>query len=340
MAARPSRPGASPGMQRAPAGRKVMLFEICERPEAGGDGDEDRSPLEPGPQLDPDPLDQASARAISTAFVAGSFGDRDPQARETVASQRDLLFWTTDIYGLTAYVTRWTTAGGGRTDPGIELPSRREVLALRDFRGSSRFQSPRAPGGKGYGTQTRATRRSTSRRSDSVLPTSAAGSPPILAAAERAAEAAENRSEARSLGSARACGVRRGGTESASSPPRRSGPGATRTTTPPTSGLLLTPIASQHRREAEEEGRRAVAEAEEQARAMRETAEDMARKSTASARRRVEELRQEIRLLEDRRERAVQSLRDVAAQLEDVLLRPRAGARPDQVESLALDDRA
>jgi len=102
--------------------------------------------------------------------------------------------------------------------------------------------------------------------------------------------------------------------------------------------------ASQHRREAEDEGRRAVAEAEEQARAMRETAEDMARQIDGDARRRVEELRQEIKLLEDRRERAFQSLRDVAAQLEDVLLRPRVGERADHVESIevhsALDERA
>ena len=102
--------------------------------------------------------------------------------------------------------------------------------------------------------------------------------------------------------------------------------------------------ASQHRREAEEEGRRAVVEAEEQARAMRETAEDMARQIDGDARRRVEELRQEIKLLEDRRERAFQSLRDVAAQLEDVLVRPRVGERADQAESVeahsAFDERA
>lgn len=108
--------------------------------------------------------------------------------------------------------------------------------------------------------------------------------------------------------------------------------------------LAVDSYASQHRREAEEEGRRAVADAEEQARAMRETAEDMARQIDGDAHRRVEELRQEIKLLEDRRERAFQSLRDVAAQLEDVSLRPRVGERADQVESLelrsALDDRA
>ena len=73
---------------------------------------------------------------------------------------------------------------------------------------------------------------------------------------------------------------------------------------------------------------------------MRETAEDMARQIDGDARRGVDQLRQEVKLLEDRRERALQSLRDVAAQLEDVLLRPRAGEPADQVESLALDDRA
>jgi hypothetical protein len=108
--------------------------------------------------------------------------------------------------------------------------------------------------------------------------------------------------------------------------------------------LAVDTYASQRRREAEEEGRRAVAEAEEQARAMRETAEDMARQIDGDAHRRVDELRQEIKLLEDRRERAFQSLRDVAAQLEDVLLRPRVGERAEQVESRelrsALDERA
>jgi hypothetical protein len=108
--------------------------------------------------------------------------------------------------------------------------------------------------------------------------------------------------------------------------------------------LAVDTYASQHRREAEEEGRRTVAEAEEQARAMRETAEDMARQIDDDVRRRVDELRQEIKILEDRRERAFQSLRDVAAQLEDVLLRPRVGEPADQVESRelrsALDERA
>jgi hypothetical protein len=108
--------------------------------------------------------------------------------------------------------------------------------------------------------------------------------------------------------------------------------------------LAVDSYASQHRREAEEEGRRAVAEAEEQARAMRETAEDMARQIDGDAHRRVDELRQETTVLEDRRERAFQSLRDVAAQLEDVLLRPRVGEPADHVESRelrsALDDRA
>lgn len=108
--------------------------------------------------------------------------------------------------------------------------------------------------------------------------------------------------------------------------------------------LAVDAYASERRREAEEEGRRAVAEAEEQARAMRETAEDMARQIDGDAHRRVDELRQEITLLEDRRERAFQSLRDVAAQLEDVLLRPRVGEPADHGESRelrsALDDRA
>lgn len=111
--------------------------------------------------------------------------------------------------------------------------------------------------------------------------------------------------------------------------------------------LAVDSYAEQHRREAEEEGRAIVAEAESQARAMRETAEDMARQIAGDAQRRAEELRQELRLLEDRRERALQSLRDVAAQLEDVLVRPRApepgggqeAGEAAELHSTALDDR-
>ena len=58
---------------------------------------------------------------------------------------------------------------------------------------------------------------------------------------------------------------------------------------------------------------------------MREAAEAMARDIEAA--RRADDLRQEIRLLDDRRQRALESLRDVAAQLEDVLVRPRARER-------------
>ena len=85
--------------------------------------------------------------------------------------------------------------------------------------------------------------------------------------------------------------------------------------------------AAQERREAAEEAERARADAQDEARAMREAAEAMAKDIEAEARRRIDDLRQEIRLLDERRQRALENLRDVAAQLEDVLVRPRATDR-------------
>lgn len=75
---------------------------------------------------------------------------------------------------------------------------------------------------------------------------------------------------------------------------------------------------SQQRREAEEEARRIVADAEEQARAMREAAQEMAGQIEAEARRRHDGLREEIRSLEERRQRVLVGLRELAAQLNEL----------------------
>jgi hypothetical protein len=58
-------------------------------------------------------------QGISSALVRKL---RRPQIRllARVSSQRT-FYWTTDLYGLTAYVTRWTVAGGVARIRRIEL---------------------------------------------------------------------------------------------------------------------------------------------------------------------------------------------------------------------------
>ena len=58
-------------------------------------------------------------QGISTAFVR-KLRRTKIRILARVASQRT-FYWTTDIYGLTAYVTRWTTAGGAARILRIEL---------------------------------------------------------------------------------------------------------------------------------------------------------------------------------------------------------------------------
>jgi F0F1-type ATP synthase membrane subunit b/b' len=76
---------------------------------------------------------------------------------------------------------------------------------------------------------------------------------------------------------------------------------------------------TQQRREAEEEARQILADAEEQARATREAAQDMARQIEGEARVRHERLREDIRSLEERRTRIVHDLREMAAQIDDLI---------------------
>jgi chromosome segregation ATPase len=90
---------------------------------------------------------------------------------------------------------------------------------------------------------------------------------------------------------------------------------------------------SQQRREAEQEARRVLAEAEGQARATREAAQEMAGQLEGEARLRSDRLRDEIRSLEDRRERVLVGLRELAAELNGLF--PELGAgRRDQGELL------
>lgn len=93
---------------------------------------------------------------------------------------------------------------------------------------------------------------------------------------------------------------------------------------------------TQQRREAEEESRRILADAEEQARATREAAQEMALQIEGDARRRQERLREEVRSLEERRQRVIESLREMAAQLNELFPElepsPREGEMLDALE--------
>jgi len=89
---------------------------------------------------------------------------------------------------------------------------------------------------------------------------------------------------------------------------------------------------TQARREAEEEARKLLAEAEDQARAVREAAQEMANQIEEDARRRHESLIREAKSLEERRQRVLDGLRDLAAQLQDALVEP---TNRDMDESLA-----
>jgi cell division septum initiation protein DivIVA len=76
---------------------------------------------------------------------------------------------------------------------------------------------------------------------------------------------------------------------------------------------------TQQRREAEEEARGIVADAEDHARAVREAAQDMAGRIEGEARTRHETLRDEIRILEEHRQHALDRLRDLVLELNDFL---------------------
>jgi vacuolar-type H+-ATPase subunit E/Vma4 len=93
---------------------------------------------------------------------------------------------------------------------------------------------------------------------------------------------------------------------------------------------------TQQRREADEEARRILADAEEQARAVREAAQEMAGQIEGEARTRHETLRDEIRILEDRRQQALDRLRDLVLELNDFLpeASPPGREEPDLLSSL------
>ena len=79
---------------------------------------------------------------------------------------------------------------------------------------------------------------------------------------------------------------------------------------------------TQARRDAEEEARKILTDAEDHARGTREAAQDMASQIDEDARRRHESLVREAKSLEERRQRVLDGLRDLAAQLQDALVEP------------------
>lgn len=98
---------------------------------------------------------------------------------------------------------------------------------------------------------------------------------------------------------------------------------------------------TQQRREAEEDARQILADAEEQARATREAAEEMSQRIQGEVQGRHEHLRDEVRALEERRSRALDDLRDLAAQLADLLPEHEPAPRgADLLEALEVDQRS
>jgi F0F1-type ATP synthase membrane subunit b/b' len=97
---------------------------------------------------------------------------------------------------------------------------------------------------------------------------------------------------------------------------------------------------SQQRREADEEVRQVLADAQEQARATREAAQEIAEQIEGETRRRHERLREEVRMLEERRSRALLDLRELAAQLDEFVSATDPGARePALLDALEVERR-
>jgi hypothetical protein len=79
---------------------------------------------------------------------------------------------------------------------------------------------------------------------------------------------------------------------------------------------------TQARREAEEEARALMQSAEDHSRSIREAADASAEQIQADTHRRHETLQREAKALEERRQRVLESLRDLVAQLQDALVEP------------------
>jgi hypothetical protein len=95
---------------------------------------------------------------------------------------------------------------------------------------------------------------------------------------------------------------------------------------------------TQARREAEEEARALMQSAEDHSRSIRESADAMAEQIQAEAHRRHESLLREAKALEERRQRVLDGLRDLVAQLQDALVEP-SGHEESLVDALDVERR-
>jgi hypothetical protein len=95
---------------------------------------------------------------------------------------------------------------------------------------------------------------------------------------------------------------------------------------------------TQARREAEEEARALMQSAEDHSRSIRESADAMAEQIRTEAHRRHESLLREAKALEERRQRVLDGLRDLVAQLQDALVEP-SGREESLVDALDVERR-
>jgi hypothetical protein len=94
---------------------------------------------------------------------------------------------------------------------------------------------------------------------------------------------------------------------------------------------------TQHRRSVEEEARRLLADTEAKAKETLETAEREAGRILLEVSERHDSLKREARMLEERKQRVLESLRDLAAQLQDALVEPVEGRPREETLEEALD---
>jgi hypothetical protein len=105
--------------------------------------------------------------------------------------------------------------------------------------------------------------------------------------------------------------------------------------------LAVESYASRRRADADEEARQRISDAETQARATREAAAQMARELEEGAQQRHQEVRAQTRALEKQRDRTLEELRRIAAQLEEFLPAPAPPPRTEETlsEVLSVDSR-
>jgi hypothetical protein len=102
--------------------------------------------------------------------------------------------------------------------------------------------------------------------------------------------------------------------------------------------LAVESYATQHRRQAEEEARGIVADAERQTTEMRKASEETVRQVETDVKNRQERLRAEVRMLEQRKRDALERLEEIAALIQDVV--PKRERRESMVSDLKPEPQA